>query len=96
MLRDYVDEDLDAVERERVDAHVHTCRSCALALSRTESEDMVIRSAVSEVARARPPVGFSAGVMAEVSGLAEVRPPVGLHPARDVAGPGRGVVRGDG
>ena len=110
LLRDFVDGDLRGDEINAVEVHVHRCRSCALALSRAESERMQITSALGSIdaEELEPGAEFTATLMAEVEKLAKGRPPVGFtsrvmlrvretvlaETAR--AGPARaGVARGD-
>lgn len=50
LLRDYVDGDLDAEQAAGLEAHVHTCRSCGLALSRAEAEQLQLRDALDAAA----------------------------------------------
>ena len=61
MLRDYADKDLPASLAIRVEAHVHSCRDCALALSRTELEVVrITRSLESDRPGREIPSGASA------------------------------------
>ena len=49
LLRDFVDEDLSAALVASVDEHVHTCRTCAVELARSEHEVLRLRRAFDEV-----------------------------------------------
>ena len=50
-LRDFVDGDLSHQQRGMVEHHVHTCRTCAVALSRAEHELLLLRRAFTSIAR---------------------------------------------
>lgn len=59
-LRDYADQDLASPARAEVEAHVHTCRECGLALSRSEFEVLRLRRAFGESwAPVAPRPGFA-------------------------------------
>jgi hypothetical protein len=90
MLRDYVDRELPGAEVDAVDAHVHQCRACGLALSRAESEDLELRRVFGELEpdRPAPGPGFTATV------LSQLQPgPVGVAAAAagEVDGSGDGA-----
>lgn len=84
LLRDFVDDDLPAVAKQRIEAHVHGCRACNLALSRCESELQQIRAALAECDRRRlaPPASFAPGLMERISTEAAMHasyePPTGF------------------
>jgi Putative zinc-finger len=80
MLRDFADGDLTDVEVAAVESHAHSCRTCALALSRAESERMQITAALAEVDTSTigPSAGFTEAVMQNVRELAETQPSVGF------------------
>lgn len=62
LLRDYADGELEPALRAAVDLHVHSCRACALALSRAEHEVWRLRRALAGGTVAEPagvPRGFS-------------------------------------
>lgn len=60
LLRDYADADLQPDLRAEVEAHVHACRECALALSRSEYEVLRLHRAFGESwAPVSPRPGFA-------------------------------------
>ena len=59
-LRDFVDGDLAPVAHRQVEDHVHTCRTCAVALSRAEHELLRLRRAFGLIARSEPDAGLPA------------------------------------
>ena len=60
MLRDFVDHDLPDQLQAHVENHVHSCRTCALALARTEYEVFRLRSGfLGSWAAIGPRPGFS-------------------------------------
>ncbi len=80
MLRDFVDGDVTAVDQATVESHAHECRTCALALSRAESEKMQVVASFAEidVSEIGSSSGFTASVMQQVREIAVSQPSVGF------------------
>lgn len=64
LLRAYADQEASLGEREQVDEHVHTCRDCAVALSRVEAEVYRLRQAFAPTSEV--PADFVRKVMIRV------------------------------
>jgi hypothetical protein len=79
LCRDYADGELEDVERNLVDLHVHRCRECGLALARAEHEVLRLRRAGAEHAVAAP-AGFAGRTLQRLLGELGREPAPGTEP----------------